>query len=159
MARIRLKVGPNEIEIESRDFYIDNETVSKVIGELAQKLEESSVKVLDDHSLDSSQNTAVLDSDLDYLKMLKNAEVHEPEFCSPILLTTEELPVKIEELESDGFFTKPKTVSETVEQLLQHGFIVSPLAVSKILAKRAFNKELLKKSQERKTFYYKELLN
>jgi hypothetical protein len=91
--------------------------------------------------------------------MLKDAEVHEPEFTAPRQITSEELPSKIEGLELDGFFSQPRTVSETVEQLLQHGMIASPLAVSKILAKMAFNKELEKSSEEKKTFYHKVLLN
>jgi hypothetical protein len=37
--------------------------------------------------------------------------------------------------------------------------IASPLAVSKILAKMAFNKELAKSSEEKKTFYQKVLFN
>lgn len=158
MARIRLRIGANEIEIDSRDFYIDNDTAAQVIADLAVRLEENSAKIVEP-TLDVQDIAATYESNLSYLKMLKDAEVHEPEFNAPSPVTPEELPHKIEGLELDGFFSKPKTVSETVEQLLQHGFIASPLEVSKILAKMAFNKELGKSSEEKKTFYYKELLN
>lgn len=158
MARIRLRIGDNEIEIDSRDFYIDNDTAAQVIADLAVRLHENSAKVIEP-TLDVRDIAETYESNLNYLKMLKDAEVHEPEFSAPSAITPEELPGKIEGLEMDGFFSKPRTVSETVEQLLQHGFIASPLAVSKVLSKMAFNKELGKSSEEKKTFYYKELLN
>jgi len=31
LAKIKLRIGDNEIEIDSRDFYIDNHTIGKVI--------------------------------------------------------------------------------------------------------------------------------
>ena len=31
MAKIKIKIGENEIEVDSRDFYIDNNTVGEVI--------------------------------------------------------------------------------------------------------------------------------
>jgi hypothetical protein len=160
MAKIRLRFGANEVEIDSRDFYIDNDTASQVIADLAFRLQENSAKIVtDEPTLEAQDIAATYESNLSYLKMLKDAEVHEPEFTAPRQITSEELPSKIEGLELDGFFSQPRTVSETVEQLLQHGMIASPLAVSKILAKMAFNKELEKSSEEKKTFYHKVLLN
>jgi hypothetical protein len=160
MAKIRLRFGANEVEIDSRDFYIDNDTASQVIADLAFRLQENSAKIVNDEPTLEAQDIAeTYESNLSYLKMLKDAEVHEPEFTAPRQITPEELPSKIEGLELDGFFSQPRTVSETVEQLLQHGMIASPLAVSKILAKMAFNKELAKSSEEKKTFYHKVLLN
>ena len=160
MAKIRLRFGANEVEIDSRDFYIDNDTAAQVISDLAFRLQENSAKIVtDEPTLDASGIAETYEKNLDYLKMLRDAEVHEPEFTPARPVTPEELPSKIEGLEMDGFFSKPRTVSETVEQLHQHGWIASPLAVSKILAKMAFNKELAKSSEEKKTFYHKELLN
>jgi len=159
MAKIRLRFGANEVEIDSRDFYIDNDTASQVIADLAFRLQENSAKIVTEPTLEAQDIAATYESNLSYLKMLKDAEVHEPEFTAPRQITPEELPSKIEGLELDGFFSQPRTVSETVEQLLQHGMIASPLAVSKILAKMAFNKELAKSSEEKKTFYQKILFN
>ena len=34
MAKIKLRFGENEIEIESRDFYVDNNTIGEVINSL-----------------------------------------------------------------------------------------------------------------------------
>ncbi len=31
MAKIKIKIGENEIEVDSRDFYIDNNTIGEVI--------------------------------------------------------------------------------------------------------------------------------
>ncbi|NDB91124.1 MAG: hypothetical protein EB167_00140 [Nitrososphaeria archaeon] len=140
MAKIRLKLGDNEIEIDSRDFYVDNDTLPQVIADLTARLQESSDKVEPEFKV--SGITETYEKNMDYLQMLRNAEVHEPEFTAPTGITPEELPSRIEELEMNGFFAKPRTVSETVEQLLQHGWIASPLAVSKTLSKMAFNREL-----------------
>ncbi|MGQ0605447.1 MAG: hypothetical protein ACT4OD_00625 [Candidatus Nitrosotenuis sp.] len=162
MAKIRLRFGASEVEIDSRDFYIDNDTAAQVIADLALRLQENSAKIItEDSALQTPDIAETYQANLDYLKMLRDAEVHEPEFSPASPITPDELPSKIEDLENDGFFSKPRTVSETVEQLLQHGWIASPLAVSKILVKMAFHKELSKSSEERKIFYYKEtpLLN
>jgi hypothetical protein len=155
MAKVRVKLGANEIEIDSRDFYIDNDTAPQVIADLTARLQEFG-KDEPEVTFETSGITETYEKNMDYLQMLRDAEVHEPEFSTPVIITPEELPSKIEGLEMDGFFSKPRTVSETVEQLLQHGWIASALAVSKILAKMAFNRELAKSSEEKKTFYYKQ---
>ena len=41
MAKIKLKFGENEIEIESRDFYVDNNTLGDVIESVTTHLEEN----------------------------------------------------------------------------------------------------------------------
>ena len=56
-------------------------------------------------------------------------------------------------LEKNSFFNSPRTVTETVEQLREHGWATRPLDVSKVLTKMAFNNEISKASIERKTFY------
>ena len=159
MAKIRLRFGENEVEVESRDFYIDNETVGQVIADLASRLGEGKARIISDEviSLEPPKEiTQTYKANLDYLKILNDAEVHEPEFSSPIPVQQDELPSKIELLESNMFFAKPRTVSETVEHLREHGWLASPLDVSKALARMAFHKELLKNSQENKTYYFKE---
>ena len=40
MAKIRIRQGPNEIEIDSRDFYIDNDSIGEVVETLKQLLNE-----------------------------------------------------------------------------------------------------------------------
>ena len=65
MAKIRVKQGENEIEIDSRDFYIDNDSADEIIESLKQQLHKT------------PQN--------DILNSLDNAEFHEPEFSSPEL--------------------------------------------------------------------------
>ena len=161
MAKIRLRFGENEVEIESRDFYIDNDTVAEVISELAARLAENKARVVHEEiSPDPSESIKqAYQQNLDYLRMLNDAEVHEPEFSAPTPISAEEVPSKIEILERDAFFSSPRTVSETVERMREYGWLASPLDVSKALARMAFHRELAKNSQENGTWYYKQVLN
>lgn len=161
MAKIRLRIGENEVEIESRDFYIDNETVGQVISEIAKNLENKArIITEEENSLETPPNQIkkTYQENLDYLKMLRDAEMHEPEFSPPVPVSADELQAKIELLENDSFFAQPRTVSETVEQMREYGWLASPLEVSKVLAKMAFHKELARDQQENKTFYFKKQL-
>ncbi len=159
MAKIRLKFGENEIEIESRDFYIDNDTAAQVIADLAVRMQESKAKIVTDEEFALGPTDAITQTyqtNMDYLRTLRDAEIHEPEFTAPTAVSVDEIPSKIELLERDSFFDKPRTVSETVERMRDYGWLASPLDVSKSLAKMAFHKELAKNSQENKTWYFKQ---
>ena len=46
MARIKLKIGENEIEVDSRDFYVDNQTIGEVIDSISNHLPENSAKIV-----------------------------------------------------------------------------------------------------------------
>ena len=153
MAKIRLRVGDSEIEIDSRDFYVDNNTIGKVIAEISSLLQESNAKIIQYPSEPSLEENSALGS-------LENAEVYEPEFGEPVFVPIKELRGKLMILSKNSFFDKPRTVSETVNELREHGWIVNPLDVSKILAKMAFSKELSKGKQADRSFYFvqKELL-
>ena len=153
MAKIKLRIGDNEIEIDSRDFYVDNTTIRKVIETISTLLQESSARIVpypNEYRLGESN---ALDS-------LENAEVYEPEFGEPVFVPINELHGKLKVLSQNSFFDKPRTVSETVNELREHGWVVNPLDVSKILAKMAFSKELRKGKQADRSFYFiqKELL-
>ncbi len=39
LAKIKLRIGDNEIEIDSRDFYVDNNTIGKVIENITMLLQ------------------------------------------------------------------------------------------------------------------------
>ena len=153
LAKIKLRVGDNEIEIDSRDFYVDNSTIGKVIENITMILQESSARIVPY----SNDYSATEDS---ALSSLENAEVYEPEFGEPVFVPINELHGKLAILSKNSFFDKPRTVSETVNELREHGWIVNPLDVSKILAKMAFSKELTKGKQADRSFYFvqKELL-
>ena len=45
LAKIKLKVGDNEIEVDSRDFYVDNQTLGEVIEILSDYLPKNQSKV------------------------------------------------------------------------------------------------------------------
>ena len=153
MAKIKLRIGDNEIEIDSRDFYVDNHTIGKVIENITMLLQESSARIM-------PYSTEYGVGESDALSSLENAEVYEPEFGEPVFVPLNELHGKLLILSKNSFFDKPRTVSETVNELREHGWIANPLDVSKILAKMAFGKELRKGKQADRSFYFvqKELL-
>jgi len=139
MAKIRIKQGSNEIEIDSRDFYVDNDSVADVIASLKQLLNEK--------------------PQTDVMNSLDNAEFHEPEFSSPSTIAVDDIKNKLRILAKDSFFDQPKTVGETVAQMSEYGWSASPFDVSVALTKMAFNKEFLKNTtDERNQYISKEAL-
>jgi len=155
MAKIKLRFGENEIEIESRDFYVDNNTLRDVIDSVSTYMEENRARIIFDektsHQKIEYENT--YQTNLNYLRTLENAEVHEPEFNSPMPIFVEEIKDKINFLEKKSFFNQARTVSDTVSELREYGWSASPLLVSKVLVKMAFNKEILKNSQDNRSYY------
>jgi len=153
LAKIKLRIGDNEIEIDSREFYVDNHTIGKVIENITMLLQESSARIM-------PYSTEYGVGESNALSSLENAEVYEPEFGEPVFVPLNELHGKLLILSKNSFFDKPRTVSETVNELREHGWIVNPLDASKILAKMAFSKELRKGKQDDRSFYFvqKELL-
>ena len=150
MARIKIKYGQNEIEIESKDFYIDNESAEQVICNLA-----SFVK-------DSTSNNAQFEYSYDQhpvqtelLHSLEDAEVHEPEFTKPTFIDKEQIKSKMQTLIDDAFFDQARTVSEVVGQLREYGWSAVPLDVSKVLTNMAFTHELQRDLKEKRSYYSK----
>lgn len=147
MAKIRIKYGQNEIEIESKDFYIDNHSVDEVINSLSVYVKDGSQNTLQyDYSYEQPVQSTVLN-------MLDDAEIHEPEFVKAKFLDKAHIKNKIRTLVEDGFFDQPRTVSEVVSQLHEYGWATVPLDVSKILTEMAFGKELQKDSREKRSYY------
>ncbi len=148
MARIKIKYGQNEIEIESKDFYIDNESIDQVICNLASFVKDStSSNVQYEYSYDKSPQTTEL------LHSLDDAEIHEPEFVKPTFIAKDQIRSKMQILSHDGFFDQARTVSEVVEQLREYGWSAVPLDVSKVLANMAFTHELQKDLREKRSYY------
>ena len=133
MAKIRIKQGSNEIEIDSRDFYDDNDSVVDVVETLKQLLHER--------------------PQTDVMSSLDNAEFHEPEFSSPAAIAVHDIKNKLRILAKDSFFDQPKSVGETVAQMSEYGWSASPFDVSVALTKMAFNKEFLKNITDEKNYY------
>ena len=148
MARIRIKYGQNEIEIESKDFYVDNHSINEVVNNLAFFVKDQNTSPLQyDHSYSqSSQST-------ECLNMLEDAEIHEPEFTKPTFLDKKQLRNKIKVLIEDSFFDQPRTVSEVVSQLHEYGWTAVPLDVSKMLTDMAFSYQLQKELREKRSYY------
>ena len=133
MAKIRIKQGSNEIEIDSRDFYVDNDSVADVVETLKKLLHER--------------------PQTDVMSSLDNAEFHEPEFSSPTTIAVDDIKNKLRILAKDSFFDQPKSVGETVAQMSEYGWSASPFDVSVALTKMAFNKEFLKTITDDKNYY------
>ena len=153
MARIKLKLGENEIEVDSRDFYVDNQTLGEVIDSISHHLPENHAKIV--YETESiTKSTQAKHSALFGLEYLDDAEVYEPEFSEPKYITSHEIKSKLRILETSRFFDSPRTVTETVEQLREYGWATSPLDVSKALAKMALSKEIMKNSYENRTHYF-----
>jgi hypothetical protein len=153
MAKIKLKFGENEIEVDSRDFYVDNQTLGEVIENLAKLLEENQAQPI----YESPPSTPVTnESNFDSLNSLEDVEIFEPEFNEPKSIASTEIKDKLKILENNSFFNTPRTVTETVEQLREYGWVASPLDVSKALVNMASNKEILKNSTENRTHYFVE---
>ena len=155
MARIKLKIGENEIEVDSRDFYVDNQTLGEIIDNLSHHLPENQAKIVYETE-SAAKSTEAEHPDPYGLKYLDDAEVYEPEFNEPKYITSYEIKSKLRILETSRFFDSPRTVTETVQQLREYGWATSSLDVSKALAKMASNKEIMKNSHENRTHYFVE---
>ncbi len=157
MARIKLKLGENEIEIDSRDFYVDNQTLAEIIEGMTQLLPENKAQVI--YETEPKPETIETETPAQFgLEYLDDAEAYEPEFNEPKYITANEIKAKLRILETSKFFDSPRTVTETVQQLREYGWAASPLDVSKALAKMASNKEMMKNSEENRTQYFVESL-
>ena len=151
MAKIKLKFGENEIEVDSRDFYVDNQTLGEVIENLAKLMEENQTKPVYSNP---ASDPIVKESKFDSLNALEDVELFEPEFNEPKPITTSEIKDKLKILETNNFFNVPRTVTETVQQLREYGWVASPLDVSKTLVNMASNREISKNSSENRTHYF-----
>jgi len=154
LARIKLKIGENEIEVDSRDFYVDNQTLGEIIDDLSNHLPENQAKIV--YETEDAQKPVQIEqpSESFGLEYLDDAEAYEPEFNEPKYIGSHEIKSKLRILETSRFFDSPRTVTETVQQLREYGWATSPLDVSKTLAKMASNKEILKNSEKNRTHYF-----
>ena len=155
MARIKLKLGENEIEVDSRDFYVDNQTLGEIIDDISQHLPENQTKIV--YETETTQSPTQVEHPAQFgLEYLDDAEAYEPEFNEPKYITSHEIKSKLRILETSKFFDSPRTVTETVQQLREYGWAAGPLDVSKALAKMASNREIMKNSKENRTHYFVE---
>lgn len=155
MARIKLKLGENEIEVDSRDFYVDNQTLGEIIDDISKHLPENQAKIV--YETESTQLPTEVEHPAQFgLEYLDDAEAYEPEFNEPKYIASHEIKSKLRILETSKFFNSPRTVTETVQQLREYGWAAGLLDVSKALAKMASNREIMKNSNESRTHYFVE---
>ena len=148
MARIKLKLGENEIEVDSRDFYVDNQTLGEIIDNISQYMPENQAQIV--YESDSNQISNNRDTGLE---SLDDAETFEPEFNEPKSVQSSEISSKLKILESSNFFDSPRSVGEIVQQLREYGWATSTLDVSKALAKMALSKKFTKISIDNQIRY------
>ena len=86
MARIKLKLGENEIEVDSRDFYVDNQTLGEIIDNISQYMTENQAKIV--YESDSKQIPTNINNGLE---SLDDAETFEPEFNEPKYIQSSEI--------------------------------------------------------------------
>ena len=152
MARIKLKIGENELEVDSRDFYIDNQTLGEIIDNISQYMPENQAKIVYEAKSTPMLNPNITSTEHG-LECLDDAETFEPEFNEPKYITNNEIISKLKILETSKFFDSPRTVTETVQQLREYGWATSSLDVSKALAKMAITKKFTKSSSENRVCY------
>ena len=150
MARIKLKIGENEIEVDSRDFYVDNQTLGEIIDNMSQYMPENQAKIVYESEPSQKLNSNLMKHGLEYLD---DAETFEPEFNEPKHISNNEIQLKLKILETSKFFNSPRTVGETVQQLREYGWAASTLDVSKALAKMSLNKKFTKNSTKNQIRY------
>ena len=150
MARIKLKIGENEIEVDSRDFYVDNQTLGEIIDNISQYMPENQAKIVYQSESSKKLNSNSIEHGLEYLD---DAETFEPEFNEPKHISNNEIQSKLKILETSKFFDSPRTVGETVQQLREYGWAASTLDVSKSLAKMSLNKKFNKNSTQNQIRY------
>jgi len=150
MAKIKLKFGENEIEVDSRDFYVDNQTLGDVIENLANLMGENQIKPV----YDNTSSAIIEQSNYDSLNSLEDIEIFEPEFNEPKPILSGEIKDKLRILEKNSFFNVPRTVTDTVQQLREYGWVAGPLDVSKALVSMASNREISKNSTQNRTHYF-----
>jgi len=155
MARIKIKLGENEIEVDSRDFYVDNQTLGEIITNISNYINENQAKIVYENNAEEiTPSNDSIQSNQYGLEYLDDAETYEPEFNEPKSIGANEIKSKLRILETSRFFDSPRTVTETVQQLREYGWSASPLDVSKALAKMASNKEILKNLSENRAHYF-----
>jgi len=148
LARIKIKLGENEIEVDSRDFYVDNQTLGEIIDNISQYMPENQAQIV--YESDSNQISNNRDTGLE---SLDDAETFEPEFNEPKSVQSSEISSKLKILESSNFFDSPRSVGEIVQQLREYGWATSTLDVSKALAKMALSKKFTKISIDNQIRY------
>lgn len=167
MARVRIKIGQNEIEIDSRDFYADNDTIHAVINSMIACLPpEAHPAALPDmrrtemseahpdrtfHNLSLRQEPKDRDSVAATFDGIQDAEAYEPEFADSLSGSHTHLQIRtalLTLIETDTFFDSPHTVPDIVWKLREGGLRTASLEVSKALAEMVACREILRITSE-----------
>lgn len=173
MARVRIRAGEVEVEIDSRDFYVDNKTIRAVIEEVlgclpapkarpasgeAPELQEGGRRRRDCAGggggappsrprLQRPEGAgATVAAALDDIA---DAEAYEPEFSGDAYAPERHSYEQIREellgvLDSSAFFDSPRTVSDIAQRLWKDGWHASSLEISKSLVEMTARREIVR---------------
>ena len=141
MAKLKVRSGGAEVEIDSRDFYVDNQTVGQVIDLVSTHLPEAAPA-----GEPEPEAGGALDG-------LPEAEIHESEFSEPVPIGHAEIRSKITALCDSSFFEEPRTASETLAQLRERGWSANLLDVSKELTRMSAERMIRIDSRDRRHYY------
>ena len=212
MAKIRLRMGSCEVEIESGDFCIDNMTAASAIEGVAKSLQDAAAQARILAAPESAGASASAGScgrtaqdagermpplpvqamsltaapdpikarpaaagmraaappaagsscppepesrrDLSsVLDCLDEAEVFEPEFDEPRRVRPSEVAGRLGALAASGYFEAWRTVTETVAEMAERGWLAGPLDVSKELARMAMGRQMRRESRGYLAYY------
>ena len=79
MARIKLKLGENEIEVDSRDFYVDNQTLGEIIANISNYIHTNQAKIIyENKNEEITKSKESIQSNQYGLEYLDDAEAYEP---------------------------------------------------------------------------------
>ncbi len=133
MAHIRIKIGSNEIEVDSRDFYVDNDTVQQVVEELIKCIPENQ----------QHENKPNYLSDFD--SKIKEAEFYEPELedAGP-MHSHQQIREGLRALHNtDNFFESPRTIQEITQRMQKSRWLTNSKIISKVLTDMTNDNEVI----------------
>lgn len=169
-------MGHQEIEIDSRDFYVDNETIGRVIDDISRHLPEIAcgepsamereVGRGPQQQRQTMADTVGRPDQRNRRTTAPAAAVQEPKYrdaaelvesCEPKIddrpdmcaLSYPQIREKLLMLlDADGFFDSPRGIYETVQQLRKNGWQATSLDVTKTLVQLAACRKITKISSD-----------
>ena len=157
MARIKLKIGENEIEVDSRDFYVDNQTLGEIIENITSHLPENQAKIV--YETECQNHSKRINNSIWFrihLMMLKHLNLN---LMNQNTLLLMKLNLNLRILETSKFFDSPRTVTETVEQLKRIWMGCKSIRCFKSFSKNGIKQRNYEKFYENRTHYFVEEAN
>ncbi len=180
MARVRVRLGDGEVEIESRDFRVDNENAAGIVAALARYARGATTEASPPVAAPPRAEAVLLASappshcsplppaeaagapappadkapDVSsVLDCLDDAEAPEPEFEEEDAAPPPDVRGRLRALGSGSFFDSPRTALDAAERLRERGWGASAMDVSRALSEMALGRELVRDSRGCRIYY------